>query len=54
MLPADVADPEAVEGVAAAAEERLGPIDVWINVAMTTVFAFFEDVEPEEFRRPRT
>jgi NAD(P)-dependent dehydrogenase (short-subunit alcohol dehydrogenase family) len=51
VLPADVADPEAVEGVAAAAEERLGPIDVWINVAMTTVFAFFEDVEPEEFRR---
>jgi NAD(P)-dependent dehydrogenase (short-subunit alcohol dehydrogenase family) len=51
VLPADVADPEAVEGVAAATEERLGPIDVWINVAMTTVFAFFEDVEPEEFRR---
>ena len=51
VLPADVADPEAVEGVAAATEERFGPIDIWINVAMTTVFAFFEDVEPEEFRR---
>jgi NAD(P)-dependent dehydrogenase (short-subunit alcohol dehydrogenase family) len=50
-LPTDVADPQAVEAAAAAAEEQLGPIDVWINVAMTTVFAFFEDVEPEEFRR---
>ncbi|HEX4689109.1 MAG TPA: SDR family oxidoreductase [Solirubrobacteraceae bacterium] len=50
-FPADVADPDAVEAVAAATEEALGPIDIWINVAMTTVFAFFEDVEPDEFRR---
>jgi NAD(P)-dependent dehydrogenase (short-subunit alcohol dehydrogenase family) len=50
-LPADVSDPDAVEAVAAATEEALGPIDIWINVAMTTVFAFFGDVEPEEFRR---
>jgi NAD(P)-dependent dehydrogenase (short-subunit alcohol dehydrogenase family) len=50
-LPADVADPDAVEAVAQAAEEALGPIDIWVNVAMTTVFAFFEDVEPDEFRR---
>jgi short-subunit dehydrogenase len=51
VLPADVADPDAVEGVAQSAEEALGPIDIWVNVAMTTVFAFFADVEPEEFRR---
>jgi NAD(P)-dependent dehydrogenase (short-subunit alcohol dehydrogenase family) len=51
VLPADVADPDAVEAVAASAEDALGPIDVWINVAMTTVFAFFEDVDPDEFRR---
>jgi NADP-dependent 3-hydroxy acid dehydrogenase YdfG len=51
VLPTDVADPKAVEAAATAAEERLGPIDIWINVAMTTVFAFFEDIEPEEFRR---
>lgn len=31
-LPADVADPDAVEAAASAAEEALGPIDVWINV----------------------
>ena len=51
VLPADVADPDAVEAVSVAATEALGDIDIWINVAMTTVFAFFEDVEPEEFRR---
>jgi short-subunit dehydrogenase len=51
VLPADVADADAVEAVAAAVEEALGPIDIWVNVAMTTVFAFFEDVEPDEFRR---
>ncbi len=51
MLPADVADPAAVDGAATATEEALGPIDIWVNVAMTTVFAFFEDIEPGEFRR---
>jgi NAD(P)-dependent dehydrogenase (short-subunit alcohol dehydrogenase family) len=50
-LPTDVADPDAVESAARAAEDAFGPIDVWINVAMTTVFAFFDDVEPDEFRR---
>jgi short-subunit dehydrogenase len=50
-LPADIADPHAVDAVATAAEESLGPIDIWINDAMTTVFAFFQDVTPEEFRR---
>ncbi len=50
-LPADVADPASVDAVATATEEAFGPIDVWVNVAMTTVFAYFEDVEPEEFRR---
>jgi short-subunit dehydrogenase len=51
VLPADVADASAVEAVATATEEALGEIDIWINVAMTTVFAFFEDVEPDEFER---
>jgi NAD(P)-dependent dehydrogenase (short-subunit alcohol dehydrogenase family) len=50
-IPTDVADPEAVEAAAERAERELGPIDVWVGDAMTTVFAFFEDVEPEEFRR---
>jgi short-subunit dehydrogenase len=49
--PVDVSDPDAMEAVARAIEDALGPIDTWVNVAMTTVFAFFEDIEPEEFRR---
>jgi NAD(P)-dependent dehydrogenase (short-subunit alcohol dehydrogenase family) len=50
-LPCDVADPAAVDAAAQAVEAALGPIDVWINDAMTTVFAFFDDIEPDEFRR---
>jgi NAD(P)-dependent dehydrogenase (short-subunit alcohol dehydrogenase family) len=50
-LPTDVADADAVEAAAAATEEALGEIDIWINDAMTTVFAFFADIEPDEFRR---
>ncbi|HEV3390166.1 MAG TPA: SDR family oxidoreductase [Solirubrobacteraceae bacterium] len=48
---ADVADFDAVNAAAAAIEERLGPIDVWINNAMTTVFAFLDDVDPHEYER---
>jgi NAD(P)-dependent dehydrogenase (short-subunit alcohol dehydrogenase family) len=51
VVPADVADAEAVDRAATAVEDSLGPIDVWVNNAMTTVFAFFQDVEPEEYRR---
>src|SRR4051794_11355659 len=51
VLPVDVADADAVENAAQAAEEALGPIDIWINDAMATVFAWFEDVQPEEFER---
>jgi NAD(P)-dependent dehydrogenase (short-subunit alcohol dehydrogenase family) len=47
----DVADPAAVEAAADEVEDALGPIDVWINNAMTTVFAFLSDVTPEEYRR---
>jgi short-subunit dehydrogenase len=48
---ADIAEYEAVKAAAAAIEERLGPIDVWVNNAMTTVFAFFEDISPHEYER---
>jgi NAD(P)-dependent dehydrogenase (short-subunit alcohol dehydrogenase family) len=50
-VPTDVADPAQVEAAAAQIEERLGPIDVWVNNAMTSVFAPFTEIEPEEFRR---
>jgi short-subunit dehydrogenase len=51
ILPTDVADPDEVEEAAQAAEEGLGPIDIWINDAMTTIYAEFLDVEPDEYRR---
>jgi NAD(P)-dependent dehydrogenase (short-subunit alcohol dehydrogenase family) len=51
VLPLDVADDQAVERAAAATEEAFGPIDVWVNDAMVTVYAEFLDVEPDEFRR---
>jgi NAD(P)-dependent dehydrogenase (short-subunit alcohol dehydrogenase family) len=47
----DVSDPDAVAEAGRRAEETLGEIDIWINNAMTTVFSFFEDTEPDEFRR---
>jgi NAD(P)-dependent dehydrogenase (short-subunit alcohol dehydrogenase family) len=50
-LSVDVADAAALEAAAAEIEETLGPIDVWVNCAMTSVFAPFKDVEPDEVRR---
>src|SRR5213592_2086738 len=51
VLPLDVADAEAVEDAAGQIEERFGPLDVWVNNAMTTVFAPVGDTTPDEFRR---
>lgn len=50
-LPTDVADHAAVEAAAATTEQELGPIDVWVNVAFTSVFAPLTQIRPEEFRR---
>ena len=50
-IPTDVADPDQVEAAAQKVEEEFGPIDVWVNDAMTTVFSEFEDITPEEFKR---
>ena len=51
ILPCDVTDADAVEAAAARVEQEFGPIDVWVNVAMTSVFAFIKDTTPEEFKR---
>ncbi|MEX3102395.1 MULTISPECIES: SDR family oxidoreductase [unclassified Streptomyces] len=48
---ADVADADAVEAAAGAAEAALGPLDVWVNCAFTGVFAPFTDITPEEYAR---
>ena len=50
-IPTDVADHQQVEAAATQVENELGPIDVWINVAFTSVFAPFHEIKPEEFRR---
>jgi NAD(P)-dependent dehydrogenase (short-subunit alcohol dehydrogenase family) len=47
----DVSDPAAIEDAAERVEAELGPIDIWVNNAMATIFAPFERVSPEEFRR---
>jgi short-subunit dehydrogenase len=48
---ADVADFGALQNAAAVIEERLGPIEIWVNNAMTTVFSFFADVTPDDYER---
>ena len=50
-LPVDVADHDAVEAAAERIEAELGPIDVWINNAMASVFSTIEELEPDDFRR---
>ena len=51
VLPADVADAGAVEAAAAKVEDAFGPIDVWVNNAMASVFSPVKQMEPEEYRR---
>lgn len=50
-VPADVADADQVEAAAARIESELGPIEVWVNNAMTTVFAPVIEITPAEFKR---
>lgn len=51
VVPADVADAGAVERAAATVEEQLGPIDIWVNNAMTSVFSPVKEMRPEEYKR---
>jgi NAD(P)-dependent dehydrogenase (short-subunit alcohol dehydrogenase family) len=51
VLPTDVADADQVEAAAAAVEAQLGPIDIWINNAMVSVFSPIKEMTPAEFRR---
>ena len=50
-VPVDVADAAAVESAAGRIEEELGPIDVWVNNAMTSVFSPVAELGPDEVRR---
>jgi short-subunit dehydrogenase len=51
VLPVDVADPEEVESAAQEVERKLGPIDIWVNNAMTSVFSPIKEMKPEEYKR---
>jgi len=51
VLPLDVADAAKVDEAAAAVESTLGAIDVWVNVAFTSVFAPFWEISADEFKR---
>ena len=50
-VPLDVSDASAVAAAVERIETELGPIDVWVNVAFTSVFSRFDDITPEEYRR---
>lgn len=50
-LMADVADSDQVEAAAARVEAELGPIDIWVNNAFAGIFARFDEISPDEFRR---
>jgi NAD(P)-dependent dehydrogenase (short-subunit alcohol dehydrogenase family) len=51
VMATDVADQRAVEAAAETVEVELGPIDLWVNDAMTSVFGSFAEIDPEDFRR---
>ena len=50
-LSVDVSRFQDVQQAARRVEKELGPIDVWVNVAFTSVFAPFTQIQPEEFKR---
>lgn len=50
-IPIDIADATAVEKAAVAIEEQLGPIDIWVNNAMTSVFSPVKEMNPDEYKR---
>jgi NAD(P)-dependent dehydrogenase (short-subunit alcohol dehydrogenase family) len=51
VVPADVSISDEVERAADAAASELGPIDVWVNNAMVSVFSFVREMSPEEYER---
>ncbi|MGZ4509208.1 MAG: SDR family oxidoreductase [Blastococcus sp.] len=51
VLPLDVADPDQVFAAVERMETEVGPIDVWVNVAFTSVFSPFDQISPTEYRR---
>lgn len=51
FVPADVSDPDAVESAATQIEQQLGPIDIWVNNAMVSVFSPVKEMEAADYKR---
>ena len=51
IVAADISDYDAVDRAASQAENQLGPLDIWVNNAMTTSFSPLSDTNSEDFRR---
>lgn len=51
VMPCDVAKADEVEAAAASVEEEFGPIDIWVNNAMVSVFSPVKEMTAEEFTR---
>ena len=51
VLPLDVADAGAIERAAVSVEKEFGPIDVWVNNAMASVFSPVKEMKAEEYKR---
>lgn len=51
IFPLDVSDAEALKNAAQEIENTMGPVDVWVNNAMVSVFSPFADITAKEFQR---
>ncbi|HTS04942.1 MAG TPA: SDR family oxidoreductase [Candidatus Eisenbacteria bacterium] len=51
VLPVDVADANAIEDAATSVEQVFGPIDIWVNNAMASVFSPVKEMKAEEYKR---
>ena len=51
VLPLDVSDAEAVDAAASRVEEEFGPIDIWVNDAMVSVFSPVKEMEASDYKR---
>ena len=51
VIPTDVADADAIDKAAEQIEQELGPIDIWVNNAMASVFSPVDEMTPEEYKR---
>lgn len=51
VLPADVTDADKIDMAATEIEAQFGPIDVWVNNAMASVFSPIKEMTAEEFKR---